>query len=341
MQPVPNFTHFTTHHCASGSLREIYAFHGHPASEELLLGLGQGVGFGYWHWRGSEPFLGGRAMPRPSMEVLAGRCTGVEVRTHTTRRTDRAAATLVKALEAGQPVMLQVDMGYLPYFDFGGEEYHFGGHAIVACGWDAAAQTVLIADRDADLHPVPMPDLIRARSSQHKPFPPRNRWWSFDFSAARSPRPAEVWTALEKQAHIMTRPPIRNLGVRGIEKAASAIPDWPKRLDAEGLRRALFNGYIFVSAEGGTGGGCFRHMFSRFLTEAATITGVTDLQASAEAFAAIGARWDDFAAWCRAASEAPDPAARLPEATAPLQAIAALEADAWGAVLALAQACTV
>jgi hypothetical protein len=36
--------------------------------------------------------------------------------------------------------MLQVDMGYIPYFDFGGEEYHFGGHMVVACGYDAQSE---------------------------------------------------------------------------------------------------------------------------------------------------------------------------------------------------------
>ena len=32
--------------------------------------------------------------------------------------------------------MIMCDMGYLPYMDFGGEEYHFGAHAVVICGYD-------------------------------------------------------------------------------------------------------------------------------------------------------------------------------------------------------------
>jgi hypothetical protein len=43
-------------------------------------------------------------------------------------------------LAASQPVMHQVDMGFLPYFDFGGKEYHFGGHVVVACGYDPASE---------------------------------------------------------------------------------------------------------------------------------------------------------------------------------------------------------
>ena len=60
---------------------------------------------------------------------------------------------VINVLDAGQPVMIQCDMGFLPYFDFGGEEYHFGGHVVVVCGYDPDGDQVLVADRDEDLHP--------------------------------------------------------------------------------------------------------------------------------------------------------------------------------------------
>lgn len=81
LQPFPNFKHFTTHHCVTGSLRHIYEYHDYPISEEMLLGLGAGVGFIYWHTKGTLPFLGGRAnLERPGEEGLekaVGRHTGV------------------------------------------------------------------------------------------------------------------------------------------------------------------------------------------------------------------------------------------------------------------------
>jgi hypothetical protein len=36
-QPLPGFQHFTTHHCVTGSLRHIYAFHRYPIGEDMLL----------------------------------------------------------------------------------------------------------------------------------------------------------------------------------------------------------------------------------------------------------------------------------------------------------------
>ena len=175
IQPLPGFNHFYTHHCVSGSMAQVYQFNDHPISEEMLLGLGEGVGYIYWHQKGTIPFIGGRSQPKPSMEEIAAHRTGVKSSSHTTTSARKAKKTLLDTLETGQPMMLQVDMGFLPYFDFGGETYHFGGHAVVACGYDAESETVLIADRDGN-YPVPMADLEKARGSTFKPFPPKNRW---------------------------------------------------------------------------------------------------------------------------------------------------------------------
>ncbi|MCP5094358.1 MAG: BtrH N-terminal domain-containing protein, partial [Chloroflexi bacterium] len=172
LQPFLNFRPVNTHHCVTGSMRHVYLFHDHDISEEMMLGLGQGVGFIYWHQKGAQPFLGGRATPKPSMEELAAHCTGVKMQQYVTTSTKKAKRTLVEMMGQQQPLMLQVDMGFLPYFDFEGEEYHFGGHVVVACGYDPATETVLIAERDG-VYPVPMSDLAQARGSTFKPFPPK------------------------------------------------------------------------------------------------------------------------------------------------------------------------
>lgn len=119
------------------------------------------------------------------------------------------------------------------------------------------------------------------------------------------------------------------MGVKGIRTAAERIPNWPKEMRADEIRWALFNTYIFVSPVGGSGGGIFRYMFSRFLAEAAVITGEERLQASAAAFKCIGDAWERFADWAKGASEARDPAAHLDECKAPLLNIADQEQAAW------------
>ena len=329
LKPLDGFKSLETHHCVTGSMRDIYAYNDHDISEDMLLGIGAGVSFSYWHFKGQPPFMGERGMPKPSMEEIAGQRTGVSIEGHTTTSARRARQTLLETLKAGQPVMLQVDMGYLPYFDFGGEEYHFGGHAVVACGYDPETDQVLIADRDAELHPVSMEDLEKARGSPHQPFPPKHKWLTFDFSQKRQPAADEVRQAIAQQAEPMLEPPISNIGVKGIRKAAKMAVKWPDSMSEQELRWTLFNCYIFISPVGGSGGGNFRYMFSRFLREGAGITGDPRLDQSVSEFKHIADEWEKLGEWFKQASEAADPASLLDECASQLNELADLEEAAW------------
>ncbi|MBM4430630.1 MAG: DUF4872 domain-containing protein [Chloroflexi bacterium] len=341
LQPLPGFQSLKTHHCITGSMRHIYLSNGHDVSEDLLLGLGAGVSFSYWQFKGQPPFLGGRGnVGRPGelgLEKTAGQRTGVVIETQTTASASKARKALLDMLQAGQPVMVMVDMGFLPYFDFGGQEYHFGAHAVVVCGYDEAGESVLVADRDG-LHPVSLQDLAKARGSTFKPFPPRNLWYTFDFVHKRSPTAEEVRQAIAEQVQPMLQPPIRNIGVPGIRKAGQMIPRWPDSMDDRELRWALFNAYIFVSAEGGTGGGCFRYMFSRFLHEGAAIAREPRLTASADDFQHIGDCWEALAEWFRQVSELPGAAAHMAQCSARFEELADLEQAAWTRLREVVQA---
>jgi len=329
LKPLAGFKSLETHHCVTGSMRHVYAYNDHPISEEILLGLGGGVGFIYWHQKGAPPFIGGRANARGEFEPLAGARSGVKIEPHTTSSARKAEQTLLEMLGMSQPVMIHCDMGFLPYFDFGGHEYHFGGHVVVVCGYDAATGQTLIADRDAELHPVSMEVLEKARGSTYKPFPPKHLWYTFDFSGKRAPTADEVRAAIAEQAAGMLEPPISNFGVEGIRKAAKRALKWPSQMDKDALRFTLFNTYIFIDAEGGTGGGIFRYMFSRFLREAAGIIGEDRLNESADEFHRIGDRWQEVAGIFKRGWEAVAPSAVLAETTAPMMKIADMEETAW------------
>ena len=329
LEPLEGFQHFTTHHCVTGSMRHVYVFNDHDLSEEMLLGIGGGVSFSYWHFKGQPPFMGGRGGFKPPLEEVTGQRTGVKIKAHRTTSARKAQRSLLEMLDAGQPVMIQCDMGFLPYFDFGGEEYHFGGHVVVVCGYDPGSKRVLVADRDEELHPISMEDLSRARGSTYKPFPPKNCWYTFDFSQKHLPTAVEVRQAIQEQAQTMLEPPIRNIGVAGIRKAAQMVPKWPDKLDADALRFALFNTYIFISPVGGTGGGTFRYMFSRFLRECAEISAEPRLARSADEFQRIGDEWEELGEWFRDTSKASAPAEVLGECVEPLNHLADLEEAAW------------
>jgi hypothetical protein len=299
----------------------------------MLLGIGSGVGFIYWHIKGMEPIFGGRGnVGRPGedgLEITAGRRSGVRVEKHHTGSIRKAEKTMLELLEAGKPIMINVDMGFLPYFDHLPEDFHFGGHAIVVGGYDPETREVLVADRDQALHPVPWEDLVKARGSKYKPFPPMNMWFTFDFSKKRQPTSEEICEAIGEVCTTMLEGPISNIGVRGIRKAAKKVMEWPTIMNEEELSWSCFNTYIFIDAEGGTGGGIFRYMYGRFLEEAAGILGMKRLSQIGEDLRVIGDKWQEVAAIFKRGSKAKDPTSVLPETTEPLLEIAVLEEESW------------
>ncbi len=332
--PLQGFEHFTTHHCVTGSLRHIYHFNGYPISEEMLLGLGSGIGFIYWHMKGMQPFLGGRANAgRPGEEGLeraVGRCTGVRVEIKRSGSADRAEKLMLEHLLAGQPVMILLDMGFLPYFDFGGEQYHFGYHAVVVCGCDPESGSVLLADRDEALHPVSLEALKQARSSTYQPFPPQNTWYEFEFSKRpRQAEPTEIFQAMAQCTRSMLTPPITNLGIKGIRKAAQRIREWPRILAAKELCDTCINTAIMIDARGGTGGGLFRYMYARFLLEAADLVNQPDLKDVAQHMYAAGDGWQEAAGLFEQAYHASNPGDMLEKICHLLPLIADQEELAW------------
>jgi hypothetical protein len=127
----------------------------------------------------------------------------------------------------------------------------------------------------------------------------------------------------------MLKPPIANLGVRGIRIAAQRILKWPLVMDEEKLRWACFNVYIFIDEKGGSGGGNFRYMYGRFLREASVITGNNRLGDVGDKILTIGNQWQQVAETLRDSPTARHPASLLPKASELILKIAHEEQDSW------------
>jgi hypothetical protein len=335
MQPFTEFIALDGCHCITSSLARIFHWAGHPLSEEMLLGLGAGMGFVYWRMKfgnSESVFVGGRSNLKTFYQDL-GKRTGVAIRELQTSSESKAETELLRSLKERKPVMLGGDMGMLPWFSFP-VEYHFGGHTFIACGYDGN-DTILCSDIDQKgtglkkgfVAPISREQLRKARSSPFKPFPPKNLWLEFDFSAFRKPTSEEVVTAIRQMIDGALNPPIKNFGVRGMRHTADELLKWPTQFSDSELRSSLFNLYIFIEV-GGTGGGCFRPMYARFLGECAHLTGIRALLKSAEDFEHIGHKFTEIGLLFKNAMKVKDLQPRIKTASNEFRQLAEMEEQA-------------
>jgi hypothetical protein len=336
VKPFDNCPALDGYHCQTNSLGKIYHFYGHSISEDMLLGLGAGMGYIYWKMKiGDEDtvFIGGRGNNKNFFRDLGSR-TGVAITVKSTTSLKKAQTTLLERMKAEQPVMLFGDMGFLPWFDFP-EEYHFGGHTFTVCGWDGA-ESLLASDMDPAAsglkpgfyYPLTLEQLSLVRNSPFKPFPPKNQYLEFDFSNFRPPTQEDISAAIQQTAQAQLKPPIKNMGVKGLRHTAKEILKWPQYFDDFNLRMNLFNIYIYVEI-GGTGGGSFRYMYTRFLKEAAQITGNDQLNAIANKIYQSGSMLSEVANLFKDVQHMQGIQANIEAASDKFNAVADLEEEAF------------
>jgi len=336
VEPFPQCPALDGSHCVTSSLAKIFHHAGRPLSEDMLLGLGAGMGFIYWQMKmGGQTmiFIGGRGNVKDFYQDLARR-TGVRIAENRTSSAKKAEEALLGSLVKRQPVFLGADMGFLPWFDLPAD-YHFGGHAFVACGYDGH-QTVLGSDieqkaggiKKGFYAPITLEQLRKARNSTFKPFPPRNLWLEFDFSGFRAPGAKPIAQSIAQTVDAHLNPPIKNFGVSGMRHTASQLLKWPSLFNDHELRMNLFNLYIFIEI-GGTGGGCFRSMYARFLDEAAAIAKKPALAEAAANFRDSSRRFTEIALLFRDAATANDLPGKIQTAANTFRQIADLEESTY------------
>ncbi|MCW4000662.1 MAG: BtrH N-terminal domain-containing protein [Candidatus Bathyarchaeota archaeon] len=336
IQPFENCPALDGYHCQTNSLAKIFHHYGHPFSEDMLLGLGSGMGFIYWEMKLGQQkyvFLGGRGNNKDFFTDL-GKRTGVKIRSVSTSSAKKAQDALLEKLVRKEPVMVFGDMGFLPWFDLPAD-YHFGGHTFVVCGFDGTGR-VLASDIDNKASglkkgfyfPVSLEQLYKARGSPFKPFPPKNTYLEFDFRDSRQPKPADIFSAIKQTVDSQLSPPIKNLGVKGLRHASNEIAKWQNSFSDRDLRMNLFMLYVFFEI-GGTGGVCFRYMYSRFLREAAQIVDNKALQEAAEMFDQSGKRFSETGLMFKAAETMGDAAEKIKIASQRFNEIADIEEKAF------------
>jgi hypothetical protein len=179
---------------------------------------------------------------------------------------------------------------------------------------------------------ITLKQLGKARNSKYKPFPPKNTYFDFDFKNFKTPEENDIYASIRQTTEAMLNPPISNLGIKGIKRTADEIGKWKEMFNDTELRLNLFTLYIFIEI-GGTGGGSFRYMYSRFLNEAAKIAGNNNLMKAAEKINSSGKLFTEVGLLFKDAENIPYLEDRIKKAQELYLKIAEIEESAFNDLL--------
>jgi hypothetical protein len=295
---VPGYLHKPGHHCGSTALRNLLSFHGIELSEEMAFGLGAGAGFYYLAMEDASPsrWFNGRTA---RLEETFNELTGTTLRLRTFGEDDDAAWTAAREeIDAGNPALLLTDLYYLDHY---GNSAHFPGHAVVLAGYDE--ELVYLSDTGFEqLQETRIENLAKARHSDHPAFALDGHMFTIEAELDRERLLAAVPAAIERAAAEMLEPPFGEFGgLPAVERLAAEAGSWPEAVaDWQWCARFAYQ----VIERRGTGGGCFRAMYSRFLSEVGR-------DPEAELAAAASSAWTELAEAFRVASESEEPSAPL------------------------------
>jgi hypothetical protein len=285
---INNFIHRIGYHCESSAMRDLFEFHGFPMTEAMAFGLDATLGFGFFDTSNNVSFISESNIPfflggkqgTIDANSLACRILGITLRKQSFTSADKAWEESKSLINQDIPLILQMDLGYLPYFEDEGN-IHFGGHTITLAGYDENKGITYIGDSQYEgFKEVTIELLKKGRSSVYGPkfMRPNNTQFSMQIRSdgKHPPLAAGIKLAIQKVVNNMLRPSMNNNGIHGIKLFARTIPEWRKKLKGETIdplgekiSRAtlifqLIHGYIETW---GTGGASFRNLYKDFLKE--------------------------------------------------------------------------
>jgi hypothetical protein len=189
----------------------------------MLLGLGGGIGFIYWYMKLMlAPFVGTRYGKDIDFSTGICRRIGAKATVTETSSSKKAYEELKELLRLSEPAICWVDMAYLPYLLIP-EIAHFGGHVIVVFGFDEEQDRVYILDRGKKPVVATISNLQKARGSKFPPYPPKNRLLKIEFPSRIPNLENGIKEGISDCCTSMLNPPIKNIGLAGIQKWANII----------------------------------------------------------------------------------------------------------------------
>lgn len=279
---------------------------GQPFSEGMLLGIGGGIGFVYFVFEFTSPdfFYQGVFFSlgtRYHDHILPSICErlGLPLDTRETSSERKAVANITGPLERGVPVIAWVDPLHLPYYRLSRKLVKYlPPIPLVVYGYDEDAGVVRVAEISEQPLTVPLEAFAQGRRAQNNI---KHRTVVIEPPPAPPDLPAAIRAGIRACWQGLLEPPIRNLGVTGLEKWAGMLVNerdskgWPRAFPPgaqmyDGLR-AIYESIVL----GDTPGQGFRALYADFLDEASGILDEPALGEVAGQYRACAALWQALA----------------------------------------------
>ncbi|UCG02124.1 MAG: DUF4872 domain-containing protein [Candidatus Heimdallarchaeota archaeon] len=288
---IENFSHNKGSHCESTTLRNLIVHEGVEITENMVFGLDCTFGFTFFNNSQSDQtedlfgrefplFIGGK-QGTVTDESMVCRILGLNISIETFTSANIAWEVSKKWITQNIPLGLQVDMGFLSYFDWP-EEMHFGGHYVTLTGYDEVKDVAFIYDTEFDdVQEVPIEDLKKARSSKfgERLLHPHNKHVRIfkRSDGKKSPFARAIKLPLQQVARQVVAPSTNYHGIPALKSFMESIPTWPNILKGtmktpysnETISKAAFTLEMVYGLieEMGTGGAIFRNLYSNYLKE--------------------------------------------------------------------------
>lgn len=259
-------------HCESSAIVNALHYLGYDIDETTLFGAGGGISFLYQ--KGTFPFIGGRSgnLREAALDTL-----GITWFVERPGKDDSKWDKIIHLLKSGYPVVLRVDMRYLPYLWGGryGKSYtSFGWHLVTLFGIDSRIGLAYVSDTErSELQEIKLKDLDKARSSSTKIFPPENEFYwiekkpagyGFDWRIITQRSIEQVIRNMEENDPAVWNDAENLMGINGLKQFGNELASIENTVKPY-LLPSLFNFFYGSIETNGTGGAAFRIFYRDFL----------------------------------------------------------------------------
>ena len=286
MAIIKDFKVFEGQHCETTATGSLLKNIGVELSEPMLFGLGEGLGFIYWDMPKlmDFPFMGGRIKQDELTNNLC-RNLGLSLDVRETSSISKAWKNVNESIDTGMPVGLKLDCYYLDYFT---TRVHFAGHYVAMYGYDDNFAYLVDTLQQKSTVKATLKNLELARNEKG-PMSSKNLSYTIARNGALPDLETIIPKAIRNNATDFLNPPIKNIGYKGIEKAAQMT----RKYFARSRDAAQYELAAHLMEKGGTGGALFRKMYRDFLEESLEHVPSKELETGYKIYAEVTPMWNE------------------------------------------------